>query len=111
MRKTSLAFALLLLSPAAHAAQKNVQLLTGMTDLQLQQTMNFIRASLGVHCDFCHVVNDKTGWDFASDENENKRKAREMIQMTERINEQSFNGSLSPPRFRRDPPFRHSPTS
>jgi hypothetical protein len=55
--------------------------------------MNFIRASLGVHCDFCHVVNDKTGWDFASDK-QTKRTAREMIQMTERINEQNFNGSL-----------------
>ena len=75
---------------SARGEQKNVQLLTGMSDQQLQRTMNFIRASLGVHCDFCHVVNDKTGWDFASDEKENKRKAREMIQMTERINQQSF---------------------
>lgn len=79
---------------SARAEQKNVQLLTGMSDLQLQRTMNFIRASLGVHCDFCHVVNDKTGWDFANDEKQSKRTAREMIQMTERINQQSFNGNL-----------------
>ena len=59
MRKTSLALAFLLISAAARAEQKNVHLLTGMTDLQLQQTMNFMRASLGVHRDFCHVVNDK----------------------------------------------------
>jgi hypothetical protein len=93
MRKLTIAVAMTA-ALSAHAEQKNVQLLTGMSDLQLQRTMNFIRASLGVHCDFCHVVNDKTGWDFPSDEKQTKRMAREMIQMTERINEQTFNGNL-----------------
>jgi hypothetical protein len=95
MRKTSLALAFLLISAAARAEQKNVHLLTGMTDLQLQQTMNFMRASLGVHCDFCHVVNDKDGWNFASDEKQTKRTARHMIEMVGQINEQNFDNNAA----------------
>jgi hypothetical protein len=95
MRKAGLALAFWLISTSAHAAQKNVQLLTGMTDLQLQQTMNFMRASLGVHCDFCHVVNDKDGWNFASDEKQTKRTARHMIQMVQEINEKNFDNNPS----------------
>jgi len=93
MRKTLLALALIVAIPGARGEQKNVQLLTGMSDFQLQRTMNFMRASLGVHCDFCHVVNDKTGWDFASDEKGTKRTARHMIQMVEQINQGSFDGN------------------
>src|SRR2546430_5929762 len=95
MRKAGLALALLLISESALAAQKNVQLLTGMTDLQLQQTMNFMRASLGVHCDFCHVVNDKEGWNFASDEKQTKTTARKMIQMVMDINQKNFDNNAS----------------
>jgi hypothetical protein len=95
MRKAGLALAFVLISTSAHAAQKNVQLLTGMTDLQLQQTMNFMRASLGVHCDFCHVVNDKDGWNFASDEKQTKRTARHMIQMVQEINEKNFDNNAA----------------
>ncbi len=91
----SLLAALLIVSPTASAAQKNVRLLTGMSDTQLQQTMNFIRASLGVHCDFCHVVNDKEGWNFASDEKQTKRKARHMIEMVEQINQQNFENNAA----------------
>ena len=95
MRKAGLALAVLLISESALAAQKNVQLLTGMTDLQLQQTMNFMRASLGVHCDFCHVVNDKDGWNFASDEKQTKTTARKMIQMVMDINQKNFDNNAS----------------
>jgi photosynthetic reaction center cytochrome c subunit len=95
MRKAGLALAFLLISTSARAAQKNVQLLTGMTDLQLQQTMNFMRASLGVHCDFCHVVDDKDGWNFASDAKQTKRTARHMIQMVQEINEKNFDNNAA----------------
>lgn len=91
MRKTILV-ALLLFALSASAEQKNVKLLTGMSDVELQRTMNFVRASLGVHCDFCHVVAEKTGWDFASDEKGTKRTARHMIEMVEQINQTSFEG-------------------
>ena len=95
MRKASLALVLFVTAASAHAEQKNVQLLTGMTDVQLQQTMNFMRASLGVHCDFCHVVDDKDGWNFASDAKENKRTARKMIQMVQDINQKNFDDNPS----------------
>ena len=92
MRKTIIAAVLVLSLPAARAEQKNVKLLTGMSDVELQRTMNFIRASLGVHCDFCHVVKDE--WDFPSDEKQTKRTARKMIAMVQEINAQNFEGSL-----------------
>ena len=65
MKKLAL---ILALAVSARAEQKNVQLLTNMTDTQLQRTMNMMRASLGVHCDFCHVVDDKNGWQFDKDD-------------------------------------------
>jgi len=77
---------------AARAEQKNVQLLTNMSDYELLRTMNMMRASLGVHCDFCHVVNKGTGWDFASDEKKEKKTAREMISMVLKLNKEQFGG-------------------
>ncbi|HYM60629.1 MAG TPA: c-type cytochrome [Thermoanaerobaculia bacterium] len=68
---------------------KNVQLLTGLSALELQRTMNMVRASLGVHCDFCHVFKDDK-WDFASDDKQSKREAREMIRMVIDLNHASF---------------------
>lgn len=52
---------------------KNVQILTGISKTELSRTMNFIRGSLGVHCDFCHVVG-KDKWNWASDEKAQKKK-------------------------------------
>jgi len=80
MRKT-IFLAIFFSAAGAQAEQKNVKLLTGMSDTQLIQAMNLMRASLGVHCDFCHVMNDKTGWDFASDEKEEQKTGREMIRL------------------------------
>ena len=76
-------------SPAAAQEPKNVQLLKGLTPTQLQRTMNMMRASLGVHCDFCHVMKDNN-WDFASDEKDEKKVARKMIQMTMDLNNNVF---------------------
>ena len=94
MRKAIIGAILILCVPTLRAEQKNVRLLTGMSDLELQRTMNFIRASLGVHCDFCHVVNKDTGWDFPSDAKQTKRAARKMIEMVQEINQQNFEGNL-----------------
>ena len=78
----------------ARAEQKNVQLLTNMSDLQLQRTMNMIRSSLGVHCDFCHVIDDKEGWQFEKDDKKEKKTAREMIAMVLKLNKESFGGKV-----------------
>ncbi len=87
--------ALLLMVAAAASAQdapKNVQLLTGLTPLQLQRNMNLMRAALGVHCDYCHVVTEEKGWQFALDDKETKRRARDMIRMVMDINTKHFGG-------------------
>jgi hypothetical protein len=82
---------LLALSLPAIADQKNVKLLTGLSDYELVRVMNQMRGSLGVNCDFCHVVKGED-WDFASDEKKEKQRAREMIVMTRGLNENSFGG-------------------
>jgi hypothetical protein len=81
---------LFFLTLSAHAGQKNVKLLTGLTDTELQRTMNMMRASLGTHCDHCHVIKEQ--WDFASDEKPRKQRAREMIQMVMDMNRTQFGG-------------------
>ena len=90
MKRAIVACFALLTALAARADEpKNLKVLTGLSGTQLQRTMNFIRGSLGVHCDYCHVVKDDK-WDFASDEKKTKIEAREMIAMTIAINEKNF---------------------
>jgi hypothetical protein len=75
---------------------KNIQVLKDLPQSQLGPEMNFISASLGVHCDFCHVQNGRdpqTGnpnWDWASDAKEEKKTARDMMRMTLAINGGNF---------------------
>jgi hypothetical protein len=71
--------------------QKNIQVLKGMPASQLIPVMNFMNASLGVNCTFCHV-GDKGKFEFDKDDKEEKGAARKMIQMTMDINKQSFRG-------------------
>ena len=66
---------------------KNVQLLKGVRDLL--PTMHFMRASLGVRCDYCHIT--ETG-KYYLDDKPAKRRAREMIVMTRQLNEAAFGG-------------------
>ena len=89
MRKMAL---LLLFAVSARAELKNVKVLTGLSEVRLQRTMNMMRASLGVHCDYCHVVRQGSGWDFASDEKPAKSRAREMIRLVGEINHTAFKG-------------------
>jgi tetratricopeptide (TPR) repeat protein len=56
---------------------------------KLRDMMRGFAGSLGVRCNYCHVgddPNDLTSIDFTSDEKVEKRKAREMIRMVQRIN-------------------------
>jgi len=92
MRKLVLALAILI-TISANAEQKNVQLLTNLSDRQLGQVMDNFTASLGVHCDFCHVHKEGThDWDMSSDAKPEKKSAREMIRMVLDLNEKSFHG-------------------
>ena len=72
--------------------QKNIQVLKGLPESQLIPVMNYMSASLGVRCVFCHVNKDNK-WDFPSDEKGEKATARKMITMVLGINKNSFNGN------------------
>jgi Photosynthetic reaction centre cytochrome C subunit len=92
MKLMKLAFLTALVALPLAAQQKNVKILKDMSDLQLQRTMNFMRASLGVHCDYCHVVTKESGWDFASDAKPEKETTRKMINMVIDMNAKYFEG-------------------
>jgi len=66
---------------------KNIQVLKGVSADQLIPTMQFITASLGVQCDFCHLENA-----FEKDDKEPKQTARKMIQMMLTLNKENFQG-------------------
>ena len=76
--------------------RKNIQVLKGLPESQLFPEMNFIAASLGVQCGFCHVNTGKdpktglTNWVWESDEKEHKKVAREMMRMVLNVNSGQF---------------------
>lgn len=65
---------------------KNIQVLQGMRAGDLQGAMSFIAGSLGVDCDYCHTQA------FESDKQPAKLRAREMIRMVRRANQETFRG-------------------
>ena len=71
----------------AEQAFKSIQVLKGVPADQLIPAMQFISASLGVECEFCHVRDQ-----FEKDEKKPKEMARKMIQMQMAINKESFEG-------------------
>jgi len=71
----------------AEQAFKNIQALQGTPADQVLPAMQFIAASLGVECDFCHVQGK-----FEADDKPAKATARKMIAMTLGINKDSFGG-------------------
>ena len=66
---------------------KNIQVLKGVPADQIFPTMQFITASLGVECDFCHVQGA-----FEKDEKKPKATARKMMEMMFAINKDNFEG-------------------
>ncbi|MDQ1640478.1 MAG: photosynthetic reaction center cytochrome c subunit [Pyrinomonadaceae bacterium] len=87
--------------PAAAAApaektveqtKKNIKVLNGLPDSQLIPVMNFMSASLGQRCVYCHVNKDGK-WDFVSDEKPEKNTTREMIKMVLTVNKDTFRGN------------------
>ncbi len=75
-------------APPAEQVFKNIQVFKGIPAPQLQPTMQFIAASLGVQCTYCHVQRE-----FEKDDKPTKATARRMIQMTMAINKESFDGN------------------
>ena len=72
--------------------RKNIKVLTGLPDSQLIPVMNFMSASLGRRCNFCHVT-DKGRDGYALDEKPEKNTAREMIKMVMGLHKQNFPGA------------------
>jgi len=71
----------------AEQKYKNIQILKGIPADQLVPSMQFIAASLGVQCEFCHVERDR-----GSDEKKPKLVARKMMTMMMQINTDNFKG-------------------
>lgn len=71
---------------------KNLKVLPkDITHEQMDSVMHHFAMSLNVKCNFCHVRNEeKKEWDWASDENKHKLVARDMMKMTNKINDKYF---------------------
>jgi photosynthetic reaction center cytochrome c subunit len=70
---------------------KNIKALKGIPAEQIIPAMQFMTASLGVECEYCHV---RQGKEMAFDKDDKKPKvaARKMIQMMFAINKDNFEG-------------------
>jgi photosynthetic reaction center cytochrome c subunit len=74
-------------SKTTDQAFKNIQILKGIPSDQLFPTMQFIAASLGVECSYCHVEGA-----FDKDDKKTKQTARKMMEMMFAINKNNFDG-------------------
>ena len=72
---------------AAQPRFKNLQVLKDVPPGQLIPAMQFISASLGVECEFCHVRDA-----FDKDDKQPKQTARRMMQMMFTLNANQFHG-------------------
>jgi photosynthetic reaction center cytochrome c subunit len=70
---------------------KNIKVLNGIPAEQVIPAMQFITASLGVECEYCHVRQEK-GMAFDKDDKKPKIAARKMISMMFAINKDNFEG-------------------
>ncbi|HEY2548364.1 MAG TPA: c-type cytochrome, partial [Candidatus Acidoferrum sp.] len=70
---------------------KNIKVLKGVPAEQIFPAMQFITASLGVECEYCHVRGDH-GLEFEKDDKKTKVTARKMMEMMFTINKDNFEG-------------------
>lgn len=89
---TAVICASLAFTSADEPRYKNLKVLPkSTTKEQMDVVMKHFNASLGVKCNFCHVFNqEQKAMDFASDANEHKGIARDMMKMTQKINKKYF---------------------
>ena len=71
---------------------KNLKVLPkDITKEQMDSVMHHFTDAMSVKCNFCHVKNaEKTEWDYPSDANKHKLIARDMMKMTNAINDKYF---------------------
>lgn len=77
--------------PMAEQQFKNIKVFKGIPADQIIPAMQFITASLGVECEFCHVRTEH-GLAFEKDDKKPKQVARKMIEMAIAINKDNFDG-------------------
>jgi len=71
---------------------KNIKVLKDVPADQVIPSMQFIAASLGVDCDYCHDTKAFDKDDLEKKKADRKKSARKMITMTFAINKDSFDG-------------------
>jgi Photosynthetic reaction centre cytochrome C subunit len=71
---------------------KNIQVLKTLPAIDLFPVMQFMAASLGVGCDYCHVTDNTGRWPMEKDDKPQKLAARRMLTMVQQINQTHFNG-------------------
>ena len=71
---------------------KNLKVLPKNTNKkQMDSVMHHFASSLGVRCNYCHQYNaEQKAMDFASDANEKKGVARDMLKMMQKLNKKYF---------------------
>jgi len=70
---------------------KNLKVLPkNISDKDLDSVMHGFTRGLGVKCDFCHAPGAENKLDFASDAKSEKKIARKMMKMTNKINKKYF---------------------
>jgi hypothetical protein len=74
-------------SRTAEQVYKSIQVLNGTPATELILAMHYIRAALGVDCEYCHDARDRS-----SDVKKPKQIARQMISMVFGINKNTFQG-------------------
>jgi hypothetical protein len=72
---------------AAEEVYKNIEVLKGVPADQVIPAMEFMSASLGVDCEYCHVEHA-----FDKDDKKPKQAARKMVEMMFAINRDNFKG-------------------
>src|SRR5881392_352625 len=97
VKTLTMALAAITLAFAAHAQEsapklaeqqyKNIKTLKGIPADQIIPAMQFITASLGVDCEYCHVEHA-----FDKDDKKTKGYARHMMEMMFNINKENFEG-------------------
>ncbi|HEX8314523.1 MAG TPA: c-type cytochrome [Flavisolibacter sp.] len=72
---------------------KNLKILPkDITEKQMDSVMHHYTESLNVKCNFCHIKQEGNSeeWDWASDKNKHKLVARDMMKMTNKLNDEYF---------------------
>jgi photosynthetic reaction center cytochrome c subunit len=78
--------------PMAEDVFKNVQVLKGISVGEFMDTMGVFSAALGISCENCHSLSDKSWADYALDTTDKKKTARRMVVIMQAINKNYFGG-------------------